>query len=356
MRLPMKGEEVDLEEFTKMVDAFLAAGYNYFDTAHGYINGLSEKAIAQALTSRYPRDRYLLTNKLTETFFHCQEDIAPFLDSQLEICGVEYFDYYLMHAQNRRNFEHFKACRAYETVQELKKQGKIRHMGISFHDTPEVLDRILTEYPCIEVVQIQFNYLDYESENVQSRACYEVCVKHGKPVLVMEPVKGGTLVNLPETAKAILDSLHGGSYASYAVRFALHFPQVAMVLSGMSNMEQMNDNISSTCDYRDLNDAEWDAIASVCQAVSDALIPCTHCRYCIEENHCPKAIEIPEVFGAYNAKTVMHEWWADRKYSGAVEGKGKASDCIRCGMCEKVCPQHIKIRDFLAKAAEVFGY
>ena len=207
MRLPMNGDQVDIAETTRMVDEFLAQGFNYFDTAHGYIGGKSELALKECLTSRYPREAYSLTDKLTDSYFKTEADIRPFFESQLEACGVDYFDFYLMHAQNADNFKKFKACRAYETAFALKAEGRIRHVGLSFHDRAEVLDQILTEYPQIEVVQIQFNYLDYDDIAVQSRKCYEVCRKHGKPVLVMEPVKGGSLVNLPEEAKKVLDDL-----------------------------------------------------------------------------------------------------------------------------------------------------
>ncbi|MBQ3640790.1 aldo/keto reductase, partial [bacterium] len=221
MRLPMKGSEVDIVQFKDMVDYFINNGFNYFDTAHGYIDGKSEKAIKVAISDRYSRDRFLLTNKLTEPYFNKEEDIRPFFNSQLELCGVEYFDFYLMHAQNAANFEKFKKCRAYETAFDLKKEGKIKHVGISFHDKSEVLDNILTTYPEIEIVQIQFNYVDYDDASVQSRKCYDVCRKHGKPMIVMEPVKGGSLVNLPEKAQKVYDELGtGASNASYAIRFA----------------------------------------------------------------------------------------------------------------------------------------
>ena len=214
MRLPMKDGEVDTEEFSRMVDTFLENGFNYFDTAHGYLGGKSETAVRTCLTSRYPRDRYILTNKLTNFFFQKQEDIRPFFESQLAACGVDYFDFYLMHAQGTDNLAYFKKHRAYETALELMAEGKFRHFGISFHDRAEVLEQILTEYPQIEVVQIQFNYVDYDDPAGESRKCYEVCQKYGKPVIVMEPVKGGNLANLPEDAKTILEELHGGSPAS----------------------------------------------------------------------------------------------------------------------------------------------
>lgn len=225
MRLPMveNGKAVDIEQTKKMVDTFIEQGFNYFDTAHGYLEGKSELALKECLTSRHKREEYILTDKLTMTYFNKQEDIRPFFESQLEACGVEYFDFYLMHSQSKDIFEHFKKCRAYETALELKKEGKIHHFGISFHDKAEVLEEILKEYPQIEVVQIQFNYLDYEDPAVQSRKCYEVCRRYNKPVIVMEPVKGGNLVNLPEDAAKILDNLNGGSAASYAVRFAASF-------------------------------------------------------------------------------------------------------------------------------------
>lgn len=276
MRLPMKDGEVDHGKFSRMVDEFLQNGFNYFDTAHGYLGGKSETALKACLTSRYPRDRYILTNKLTNFFFKKQEDIRPFFESQLEACGVDYFDIYLMHAQGADNFAYFKKCRAYETALELMAEGKFRHFGISFHDRAEVLEQILTEYPQIEVVQIQFNYVDYDDPAVESRKCYEVCRKFGKPVIVMEPVKGGNLVNLPENAKAVLDELQGGSPASYAIRFAAGFDGIMMVLSGMSNMEQMQDNLSYMKDFQPLSDKELTAVGKV-QEIFKAmnLIPCT---------------------------------------------------------------------------------
>lgn len=354
MRLPMNGDEVDYEEFTRMADAFTDAGFNYFDTAHGYIGGKSEIAIRECVSKRYDRSRFLLTNKLTETFFSSQEDIRPFFENQLEWCGVDYFDFYLMHAQNKVNYEKYKACKAYETAYEFKKEGLIKHLGLSFHDKAEVLDMILTEHPEIEVVQIQFNYLDYEDPSVESRKVYEVCEKHKKPIFVMEPVKGGSLVNLPEKADEILKDLNGGSNASYALRFAASFPQIAVVLSGMSDMAQMEDNISFMKDFKLLDQREMDAVAKVCGVFKNInLIPCTSCKYCIEENQCPKGILIPEMFAAYNSHEVFHNW-NTRFYHDSVltkDGHGKASDCIKCGKCEKVCPQHLEIRSLLEKVA-----
>ena len=356
MRLPMTadGSAVDTEETCKMVDTFLEQGFNYFDTAHGYLGGKSELALKDCLTSRHKREEYILTDKLTISFFKKQEDIRPFFESQLEACGVEYFDFYLMHAQSKEIFAHFKKCHAYETALELKKEGKIRHFGISFHDRAEVLEEILKEYPQIEVVQIQFNYLDYEDPAVQSKKCYEVCRKYNKPIIVMEPVKGGNLVNLPEDAKKVLDDLNGGSAASYAIRFAASFDGMMMVLSGMSNLEQMNDNLSYMKEFKPLDETELKAVKDVADIFhSKHMIPCTACRYCIDG--CPKKISIPDLFACLNAKTVFHDGNADYYYNNVHTARnGKASECVKCGKCEKVCPQHLKIRELLEDVAKEF--
>ena len=354
MRLPMQGEEIDLPAVCTMVDDFLAAGFNYFDTAHGYHGGKSETTLRECLCKRYPREAFLLTDKLTGTYFDREEDILPFFESQLQACGVEYFDFYLMHAQNKELFEKFKRCHAYEQALALKAEGRIRHFGISFHDTAEVLEEILTAYPQIEVVQIQLNYLDYEDPAVQARLCYEVCRRHGKPVIVMEPVKGGSLVNLPEKAAYILEELHGGSPASYAIRYAAGFEGVCMVLSGMSNRQQMQDNLSYMQDFQPHNEVERAAVERVCTVFrSQHLIACTACRYCTDG--CPRHIAIPDVFSCLNAKQLHHDWNADFYYQKVyTKERSRASDCIGCGKCEKICPQHLPIRALLRDAAAEF--
>ena len=353
MRLPMKDGNVDYEEFSKMIKVFFDNGFTYFDTAHGYLGGKSEIAIKDCLTSKYPRESYQLTNKLTGGYFNSQEEIIPLFEKQLEACGVTYFDYYLMHAQNEDVFKKFKQCKAYETSIELLKQGRIKHFGISFHDKAEVLEQILKEYPEIEVVQIQFNYLDYNSSSVEGRKCYEVARKYNKDVLIMEPVKGGALINLPSDAQKVLDELNGGSNASYAIRFAASFEGVTMVLSGMSNMDHMNDNVSFMKDFKPLNKEEFAAVDKVCDIFNrQNLIACTGCRYCIDG--CIKNIPIPEIFTCLNEKKRTNDWNSNYYYDISTSNKGKASDCIKCGKCEKLCPQYLPIRDLLVEAKETF--
>ncbi len=354
MRLPMRAGEVDSAEFSEMVDTFLANGFNYFDTAHGYLGGKSETSIRDCLAARYPRESFVLTDKLTENYFRSEGDIRPFFEHQLACCGVEYFDFYLMHAQNAANYQKYKRCRAYETALALKEEGKIGHFGISFHDSAETLDRILTENPGIEVVQLQFNYADYESANVQSRRCYEVCLGHGTPVIVMEPVKGGTLANLPAPAEEVLSSLGGGSPASYAIRFAAGFENVFMVLSGMSDLSQMRENVSFMKEFKPLDAKERAAVDEVRRILSgEQFIACTACRYCTDG--CPKKISIPDLFSCMNQKKRYRDWNSDVYYENFTSaGRGKASDCIGCGQCERACPQHLPIRRLLKEVARRF--
>lgn len=359
MRLPMQLKvKVDYKEFSKMIDKFMEEGFNYFDTAHMYVGTKSETSIRDCLSKRYPRESFVLTNKLSSNCFKKEEDIRPFFEKQLKACGVDYFDFYLMHAQSSENYDQYKNANAYKVAQDLKKEGKVRHVGLSFHDKAEVLDMILTENPEVEVVQIQFNYRDYNDAGVQGKECLEVCRKHNKPVIVMEPVKGGALVNIPKPAQKVFDDLGNNlSYASYAVRFAASFEGIAMVISGMSNMEQMNDNLSFMKNFEPLSDKEMEAVNKVCDIITDTnIIQCTACRYCVDG--CPQNINIPELFACYNAKKQdkgLIKWNSKQYYNAHINNNGKASDCIGCGKCEKICPQHLKIRDLLKKVSRDFG-
>lgn len=353
MRLPMKDGQVDKEEMCRMVDVFLENGFNYFDTAHGYVEGMSESALRVCLTSRYPRDKYVLTDKLSTHHFTREDQIRPLFESQLAACGVEEFDFYLMHAQSAEIFAKYKRCRAYETALELKAEGKIRHFGISFHDRADVLEQILTEYPQVEAVQLQLNYVDWDDPAVESRKCWEVCRKHGKPVIVMEPCKGGNLVNLPEDARAVLDGA-GVAPAECAIRFAAGHEGILMVLSGMSNLEQMEDNVRFMKDFRPLDERETAAMSRVREIFRGKnLIPCTACRYCTDG--CPRKISIPDLFACLNAKKVFRNWNTDYYYNNVhTVRNGKASDCVKCGKCEQACPQHLPIRELLEQVAAEF--
>ena len=352
MRLNLlKDGEIDYDNFKAMIDCFMENGFNYFDTAHGYINYKSEIGIRECLVKRYPRESYILTNKLSEGFFTTEEEIIPLFESQLSACGVDYFDYYLMHAQNKDYFEKYQRLHAYETVLKLKEQGKVKHMGISFHDNAQVLDMILTERPEIEVVQLQFNYLDYDDERVESRKCYEVCVKHNKPVIVMEPVKGGSLVNLPSVAQEIYDKLGSSNNAGIAIRFAAGFENVKMVLSGMNDTEQMKENIELMKDFKPLSEEELSAVKEVTKILrNQSIIPCTACEYCA--NDCPKNIVIPKIFSAYNKSVTQDDFDFSSEYEAVTSANGKANDCIKCGKCEHICPQKLEIRKHLENIAK----
>ena len=339
MRLPMVGDKVDIPQTTKMVDTFLERGFNYFDTAHGYIGGQSETALKECLTSRHPRESYILTNKLSGNFFKTSEEVRPLVQQQLDACGVEYFDFFLMHALNASGHQRYLDLGCYDIAQELKAEGKIRHMGISFHDTADVLDKILTDRPDIEIVQIQYNYVDYSDPIIQSKQCYEVCKKHGKPVIVMEPVKGGSLVlNLPQKALDLMKD----SPASYAIRFAADPENMVMVLSGMSTQEQMEDNLRYMENYQHLTQEDKDIIDRVRTIYQGQYrIPCTACRYCVDG--CPAGIPIPDLFAAFN------EFRQEKRND--TNGFEKAAECVECGQCEDICPQKLSIRELLKEVA-----
>ena len=358
MRLPLlDGTEglVDQVQFNQMVDLFLAEGFCYFDTAHGYLDGKSETAIREGLVKRYPRDAFLLADKLSANFFSAEADILPLFQRQLEAAGVTYFDYYLMHALTAERYQKFTACRAFEAAKQLQAEGKIRHLGISFHDKPEVLTQILTEHPEIEVVQIQFNYADYDNPSIQSGDVYQVCRQFGKPIIVMEPVKGGGLANLPHEALDIFNALQSGSPASYAIRYAASFEGVFMVLSGMSTLAQARDNLRFMKDFQPLSQAEFSAIEQVKEILRrQDTIPCTACQYCV--SGCPQHILIPNLLACMNAKKQFQDWNSNFYYDVHTSGHGKASACIGCRQCERACPQHLPIVELLGTVAEVFEH
>ena len=351
MRLPMKDGEVDKLAVNEMIDRFIDAGFNYFDTAHGYIDGKSEKAVKDCLSSRYERERYVLANKLSDWFFKKEDDILPLFEQQLNACGVEYFDFYLFHAVNRKSYQKHKDCNSFNIVNELKREGRIKHIAMSFHDTADILDMILTEQPQIEVVQLQINYLDYDDPGVQSKLCYDVAEKHGKQVIVMEPVKGGALVNLPEPAIEEFKKLGDAAPVSYALRYAASYPNVFMVLSGMGNMDMVESNIKTMYPFVPLNEDEIKATDKAREIIREYnQIPCTKCRYCAEV--CPKNVPIADLFAIYNEHALAHiseDDAVDKFNSYDV----KPADCIECGKCEGICPQSIKIREKLKKLAKM---
>ena len=352
MRLPLVDGEVDTAQFNLMVDRFISEGFNYFDTAHGYIDGKSERAIRDCLVSRYNREDFVLANKLSEWFINSAEDVRPLFSEQLRACGVEYFDFYLFHAINRESYEKHKRCHSFETVMALRDEGKIKHIAMSFHDTADILDMILTEQPYIEAVQLQITYLDYDDPTVQSYECYKVAAKHGKKVIVMEPVRGGVLANkLPTEAIAEFEALGDATPVSYALRYAASYPEVFMVLSGMGSVEMVAENAKTMKPFIPLSQAELSATDNARRIIRKyRQIPCTACRYCADV--CPKQIPIDSMFAIYNDYALAK---ISRKQASASfsEFDVKATDCIECGACEGVCPQSISIREKLQKIAKL---
>ena len=355
MRLPqLEGGEVDVPAFAQMVDAYLAAGFNYFDTAHVYLQGRSEPALAAALTSRHPRESYYLVDKLTNANFSTTEEIVPLIESELSACGVDHFDLLLMHAQGRESYAKYQRLHAYEEAARLVRDGRVRHLGISFHDTAEVLDKILSEHPEVECVQLQLNYVDWDDASIQSRACYEVCRRHGRPVMVMEPIKGGTLADLPPTAAEALAEAGDGTPASYALRFAADHEGVEMVLSGMGTLGQMEQNIATFSPLEPLSEHERACLAHVVDVLHEQdVVACTACRYCVDG--CPRRIDIPSLFACLNAKRAYGDRNQGYYYTNVhTKGRGRASDCVGCGRCERTCPQHLPIRELLREVAAEF--
>ena len=362
MRLPLTdpndGASVDVELLKTMVDAFLEKGFTYFDTAWMYCGFQSECAIREALVKRHPRDSYTLADKLHAGFLKTKEDRERIFPEQLRKTGVDYFDYYLLHDVGTDHYKTYQELDCFRWLEEKKAQGLARHIGFSYHDNAELLDRVLIEHPEVEFVQLQLNYLDWDSEGVQSRKCYETAVKHGKPVIVMEPVKGGTLARVPESVeKMFREARPEMSIPSWAIRFAASLEHVMVVLSGMSNMEQLLDNTDYMADFQPLSAQEQALVKKAVDAINSTIaIPCTGCSYCTEG--CPQRIAIPKYFSLYNAdlQEIKEKSWRPQGeyYTRLTMNFGKASDCLECGQCEQVCPQHLPIIRHLKDVAARF--
>jgi len=361
MRLPLLDEKdpasIDMERMKEMVDAFLEQGFNYFDTAWMYCGGKSQSALKEALVLRHPRNRFLLTTKLSSYLLKTREDRDRIFDEQLEQTGVEFFDCYLLHNVNSRSIEVFESMDCFTWLEEKKLQGKAKAIGFSYHDGPELLDKILTNHPCVQVVQLQINYLDWESAGVQSRRCYEVARKHNKAILVMEPVKGGKLADVPlEVAEMFRAKAPEMSIPSWAIRFAASLEGVEMVLSGMSNMEQLLDNTGYMSDFKPLTEEEVSLVHRAADIINgETAISCTACSYCTVE--CPKNIPIPQYFSLYNAdRREKPKGWSVQEayYENYTVQNGKPSDCVGCGKCEEICPQHLPVRKYLKEVGQYF--
>lgn len=358
MRLPLtdandKGS-IDIEALKEMVDTFMEQGFTYFDTAWMYCAFKSENAVKEALTDRYPRDRYTLTTKLHASYLKTKEDRDRIFEEQRQKTGVDYFDYYLIHAIDQELYSIYNEMDCFNWLIEKKKQGLVKHIGFSYHDSAEFLDQVLTEHPEMEFVQLQMNYLDWESAEVQSRKCYEVASKHGKPVIVMEPVKGGILADVPAEVRESFAAYHPDlSVPSWAIRFVASLDNVAMVLSGMSNMEQLMDNISYMKEFVPMNAEETELVHKAAEMIKDSIaIPCTGCSYCTEG--CPMQIAIPDLFRVYNKskRGEITDVEANEEYRQLTESGGKARECLACGQCQVACPQHLEIINYLKDVAK----
>ena len=360
MRLPVLDPAdpgtIDVEQVKQMVDLFLERGFTYFDTAWMYQNFKSEECVKEVLSSRYPRESYTLATKLHSEFFNTPEERDVYFSSQLEKTGAGYFDYYLLHGLDTEMYEKHEKLDSFSWLKEKKEQGLAKHIGFSFHDTAEVLEKILTAHPEMEFVQLQINYLDWENEWVQSRACYETACRHNIPIVVMECNKGGTLAHLPENVEAILkDADPDASPVSWAMRFCAGLPGVFMVLSGMSSLEQMEENTAFMQDFRPLTQEETGLLHKAADLIlSGKTIACTACNYC--GPGCPQNIPIPKYFSLYNGDKmeIIGKSWTPNKglYQKLTASFGKASDCIACGQCENMCPQHLPIIEYLKDVAE----
>lgn len=356
MRLPKKGFKIDIEQTKQMVDEFMAAGLTYFDTAYVYDNGDSELAAKAALVDRYPRESFTLATKLCAWMgAHNEKTAKQQFYTSLERTGAGYFDYYLLHALQAGNYKTYDKYHIWDFVKEQKAKGLIRHWGFSFHATPDILDELLTAHPDVEFVQLQLNYADWENAKVTARENYEVARRHGKSIVVMEPVKGGALANPPAAVQKIFREANKDvSFASWAIRYAASLDGIITVLSGMSNLAQMRDNLSYMKNFKPLDREEQGAIRKAQEIINGVkAIPCTACHYCTEG--CPKKIPIPEIFAARNKQLVWGQLEEGvREYAAAVSGGNRASDCIACGQCERACPQQLDVIERLKECAGQF--
>lgn len=351
LRLPKIGDEYDWKTLCAMTDRFLSSGQNYFDTCYTYLNGNSELGIKKCVSERYPREQFQLAEKLPGYQCKSYEDAQRFFDEELERCGVEYFDVFMLHWLNGKNYEIAEKLDQFRFLQEKKAEGKAKRIGFSYHDSAALLDEILTAHPEVDVVQLQINYLDWETAGIESGKCYETCVRHGKKVIVMEPVKGGTLASLPEDAEAYLKKMHPDwTPADWALRFVQSLPEVEICLSGMNSMEQMEANLQP---FEPLTSEEISYLMDVRPMIAkQTAIACTTCRYCV--THCPQKILIPDVFKMYNevCRYPADDWKIRPSYIQLTKNSGKASACISCRNCERHCPQHLPISETMKLAAE----
>ncbi len=358
MRLPETDGVIDLDKVCKMVDAYMDAGFNYFDTAYVYHGGNSEKTVKEAIVKRYPRDSFTIATKLPAWSIHSFEDRDKIFNEQLERCGVDYFDYYLLHSiEDGNNYDTYVKYDCFNWGVQKRAEGKIKHLGFSYHGTPELLVKIVDSHPEIEFVQIQLNYADWDNKIVHSGELYKILADRNIPIIVMEPCKGGKLANHDEECTEILKSVRPDkSVASWAFRFVGSLPGIATILSGMTTQEQMEDNMNTFKNFEPLSDEEKAAIDKVVEAMFRVeQVGCTACRYCVDG--CPMSISIPDIISAINTK---RKFPGDMRpqffYNGLVarDGNGKASDCIACGQCEGVCPQHLPIIEILKEGVEKF--
>lgn len=354
MRLPENNGVIDFDQVCKMVDAYLATGMNYFDTAYVYHGGNSEKIVKEALVKRHPRESFTLATKLPAWSIFSLEDRDKIFNEQLERTGAEFFDYYLLHSiEDGNNYDTYEKYDCFNWGIQKKAEGKIKHLGFSYHGTPELLEQVLDKHPEIEFVQIQLNYADWDNKVVHSGKLYDILVKRNLPIIIMEPVKGGTLANMhPDLEAMFKEARPNDSIASWALRFVGSLDGVTTILSGMSNMEQVEDNLKTFANFEPLSDSEKEVIDKVVKKMLDTpLIPCTGCKYCVDG--CPAKIQIPSVFNAVNT---LRKFPGDMRphffYNNLTATSGKASACYKCGQCEGVCPQHLPIIELLEEAAE----